>query len=69
LFVGEISSILASSLGFLPSLDHPVRSRQNIRRNRQADLLRRFEIDDELEFDRLLEGKFSWIDAVEILST
>lgn len=38
-------------------------------RNRNADLLRRFEIDDELEFDRLLEGNISWFDAVETSST
>ena len=31
-----------------------------------ADLLRPFEIDDELEFDRLLEPTISWFDAVEI---
>ena len=39
------------------------------RSNRNTDLLRRFEIDDELEFDRLLEGNISWFDAVEMLST
>src|SRR5262249_9759962 len=38
------------------SLDPPVRSRQNIRRNRQADLLGRFQIDDEFELHRL----FHW---------
>jgi hypothetical protein len=38
-------------------------------RNRKTDLLRRFEIDDELEFDRLLEGNISWFDAVEMLFT
>jgi hypothetical protein len=38
-------------------------------RNRNTDLLRRFEIDDELEFDRLLEGNISWFDAVEMLFT
>src|SRR5262249_25497394 len=40
----------------LLSLDHPVRPRQNIRRNRHTDLLCRFEIDDELELHRL----FHW---------
>jgi DNA-binding cell septation regulator SpoVG len=35
----QFSSILASLLVFLPSLDHLIRSRQYIRRNRQADLL------------------------------
>jgi hypothetical protein len=38
-------------------------------RNRNTDLLRRFEIDDELEFDRVLEGNISWFDAVEMLFT
>jgi hypothetical protein len=42
LIVTEFSSILASLLGFLPSLDHLVRPRQHIRWNSQADLLRRF---------------------------
>ncbi len=48
------------------SLDPLVLPRQYPLRNRNADLLRRFEIDDELEFDRLLEGNISSIDAVEI---
>ena len=39
------------------SSDHFVRSRQHIRRNRQADLLSRFQIDDELELRRLLHGQ------------
>src|SRR6266511_644386 len=39
------------------SLNHLIRSRQQVRRNRQADLLRRFQIDDELELLRLLHGK------------
>jgi hypothetical protein len=34
--------------------DHFVRSRQHIRRNREADQLGRFEIDDELKLHRLL---------------
>ena len=38
----------------LALLDHLIRSRQNIWRNRKADLLGGFEIDDELEFLRLL---------------
>ena len=35
-------------------LNHLVRSRQHFRRNRQADLLRRLQVDDELELARLL---------------
>ena len=37
--------------------DDPVRPRQHIRRYRQSDLLRRFQIDDELELHRLLDGQ------------
>src|SRR5215510_8632657 len=59
---GEFNSILASLLGFLPSLDHLVRPDQHVRRNCQTDLLGRFQIDDELEFLRLLDRKIS-IDA------
>jgi hypothetical protein len=39
------------------SFDHPIRPRQYIRRNRQTDLFGGFEIDDELELRRLLDGK------------
>ena len=38
------------------SLDHLIRSRQHVRRNRQADLLGGFQIDDELKLRRLLES-------------
>ena len=44
-------------------LNHPIRPRQHIRRNRQADLLRRFEIDDKLELLRLFDGKISGLRA------
>jgi hypothetical protein len=36
------------------SLDHFIRPRQPVRRNLQADLFRRLQIDDELELRRLL---------------
>ena len=36
------------------SLDHSIRSRQHVRRNRQADIFGRFQIDHELELCRLL---------------
>ena len=39
---GEISSILASPLGFLRSFDHLIRPHEHIWRDRQADLLRCF---------------------------
>jgi hypothetical protein len=51
------SSILASLLRFVPSLDHPIRPRQHIRRNRYADLFRGLQIDDELKLRRLLDGE------------
>jgi hypothetical protein len=44
-------------------LTNLVRFRQHPLRSRNADLPRGFEIDDELEFDRLLEGNISWFDG------
>src|SRR5215813_10849928 len=41
----------------LLSLNHFVRPRQHVRWNRQADLLGRFKVDNELELLRLLHGK------------
>jgi hypothetical protein len=41
-------------LVFSVLLDHLIRPRQHVGRNRQADLLGRFQIDDELELCRLL---------------
>jgi hypothetical protein len=52
---GEISSKLAAQLGFLPSLDHFIRARQHIRRNRHPDLLRCLEINHQLELSRLFD--------------
>ena len=37
--------------------DHLIRSHQHVRRNRQADLLRCLEIDDQLKLHRLLHRK------------
>ena len=41
----------------LASLDHFIRPRQHIGWNRQADLLRRLKVDDQLELRRLLHGQ------------
>src|SRR5262249_39605521 len=49
------------------SLDHPVRSRQHIRRYRKADLLRSFQIDYELKLRRLLHRKICWFSALQNL--
>jgi hypothetical protein len=56
LFRWRIQFNPASPLRFLCSLDHPIRSCQHIRRNRQADLLRSLEIDHQLELLWLLYG-------------
>src|SRR4030095_143199 len=47
------------------SSDDSVRSHQHIRRYRQADLLSRLKVDDELELDRLLYGQISGFRALE----
>ena len=44
-------------------LDHLIRSRQHVRRNRQADLLGSFEIDDKFELRGLLHAKISGFSA------
>ena len=44
-------------------LDHFIRPRQHVRRNRQADLLGRFQIDDELELLGCSTGKISGLSA------
>jgi len=49
LIEGEISSILAPPVAFFRSLDQSIRPSEHLRRNYQADLLRRLEIDDEVE--------------------
>ena len=65
--VGEINSILAAQLGLLPLLNDFIRSRQHVRRNREADLLGGFEIDHELELYRLLHRKISRLGSFEDL--
>ncbi len=47
--------------------DHSIRSHQHIRWNRQADLLRRFQVDNELELDRLLNGQVGGFPAFQNL--
>jgi hypothetical protein len=39
--------------------NHRIRSRQHVRRNRQADLLSRLQIDDELKLSRLFDSYIS----------
>src|SRR5688572_11535686 len=55
---GEYSSILAL-------LDHSIRSCQHVRRNGKADLLRRFQIDHQLELRRPLDGNVGGLSALK----
>src|SRR5262245_34485589 len=48
-------------------LNHSVRSRQHIRRNRQADLLGSLLIDHELEFRGLFDRNVGWLGAFQNL--
>ena len=54
---GEFNSILASPFGTLRLLDHLIRSRQHIRRDRETDLLRCFQVDDQLKLRGLLDRR------------
>src|SRR5215813_1599361 len=49
-----------SSLAFFSS-NNLIRSRQHVRRNREADLLRRLEVNDQLELCRLLHREIGWL--------
>jgi hypothetical protein len=48
--------------------NNPVRSSQHVRWNRQADLFRRLQLDDELELDRLLHWQIGGLSPLEVLS-
>ena len=56
---------------FVPSSNYPIRSRQHVRWNREADLLRSFEIDRQVDlinrFDRHVLGFNASKDALDIL--
>ena len=47
------------------SLDHLVRPRQHVRRNRQADLLGSLQVDDQLELRGLLHREIGGLGAFE----
>ena len=47
--------------------DYLIRPREHIRWNRQADLLRRLQVDDELELYRLLHGEIGGLSAFQDL--
>src|SRR4026209_1838258 len=63
IFTIETSSLKSNTA----SSNYPVRSRQHIRRNREADLLCGLEINDELKLCRLLDGEISGFGAFEDL--
>ena len=48
-----------------PLLDDFIRPRQHVRRNRQADLLGRLEIDHELKLRRLLHWQIGGLGALQ----
>ena len=56
-----------SAIENLKLLDDLIRPRQHIRRNRQADLLGCFQVDDQLELRRLLHGKIGGLGAFQNL--
>ena len=49
------------------SLDYLVRPLQERRLDRQAERLRRLEVDGQLEFRRLLDGQHRWLGAFQDL--
>jgi hypothetical protein len=59
--------MLASPLGFLPSLDHLIRPREKFRRECQSDLFRSFQIDHELKLCRLLHRQINRFDTFQDL--
>jgi hypothetical protein len=67
LIEGEISSILASLLVVLPSLDHLIRPREKLRRKCQSDLFRCLQVDHKLKLRCLLHRQISWFVAFQNL--
>ena len=45
--------------------NHPVRPHEQIRRNREPDLLGCSQIDDQFELDRLFHLQIGWLFAIE----
>ena len=58
-----LSKAEGSAIENLKSLNDLIRSRQDIRWNRQSDLLGCFQIDDELELYRLLHREIGGLSA------
>ena len=49
------------------SFDDPIRPREHVRRNYETDLLGGFQVDHEVEFGRLLDGKVGGLCAFQNL--
>jgi hypothetical protein len=47
--------------------NHPIRPRQHIWRNREADLLRCLQVDDEIKFCRLFDGQIGRLCSLKAL--
>jgi hypothetical protein len=65
--LGEFNSIPESSLRFLRLLDHPIRSRQHVRRDRQSDLFCCSQVNNEVKLGRRLHRDVAWMGALENL--
>src|SRR6266550_3779288 len=65
LLLGSCRSLLLALCSLL--FDHSVRSHQHIRRNRQADLFRRLQIDHKFELRRPLNRQVGWLGAFQNL--
>ena len=68
----DVTGLVRWRIQFNPGIaawlpDHPIRSYQHIRRNRQTDLLRGLQIDDEFKLHRLLDWKVCGLSAFEDL--
>src|SRR6266850_8578292 len=62
-----IFTVLLVCISSHVSSDHLIRPRQHVGRNRQADLLCRFQIDDEFEFCRLFNREIGRLGAFQNL--
>jgi hypothetical protein len=64
---GRLVRAIASALGVVRSFDHLIRPLEHSVWNRQSDLFRRFEVDDEFKLRGLLHRQVSGLGAFENL--
>ena len=60
----RLNNCLIGSMILRISPNHPVRSCQNSRRNCETDLLGGFQVDDQLEFNRLFDRESGWLSTL-----